>query len=260
VLLSLLVNAADAMPRGGDIHLTTENVTLDQSFTSPFSAKPGRYVRLVVSDAGVGMDEQTRRRIFEPFFTTKAMGRGTGLGLAAAYGIIKNHNGFIQVRSALGHGADFAVYLPASEKPAETSMTFTPVVVGGKETILLVDDEAPVRNVCGQMLRRMGYSTWLAEDGAEALRLLEEHKVHIDLVVLDMIMPGMSCEELFDRIKRLKPEVRVLLSSGYSIDGQASRILEQGCDGFIQKPFGSSRLSEKIQEVLGRRPPAQPRA
>jgi PAS domain S-box-containing protein len=238
VLMNLYVNAWQAMPGGGDLYLQTENVTLDEGYVKPFKIEPGKYVKISVTDTGVGMDEATRQRIFEPFFTTKEMGRGTGLGLASAYGIIKNHGGFINVYSEKGEGTTFNIYLPASESDVSGQKSgISKDVRHGDETVLLVDDEEMIIDVGGQLLEKMGYKVLIAKSGKEATEIYEKNKDKIDIVILDMIMPDMSGGNTFDRLKEINPEIKVLLSSGYSINGQATEILERGCDGFIQKPF-----------------------
>jgi two-component system cell cycle sensor histidine kinase/response regulator CckA len=250
VLLNLCVNACHAMPEGGDLHLRTRNVLLQDEDVRPFSMKPGRYVRISVEDSGVGMDETTQRRIFEPFFTTKEMGRGTGLGLASTYGIIKNHGGFIDVVSKKGKGTTFNIYLPASDKEIPKKRERPSEILRGTESVLLVDDEEMIIEVGQEILREMGYKVFSARTGQEAVELYAKNKGQIDMVILDMIMPGMGGGETFDRIKEMHPEAKVLLSSGYSVEGQASEILARGCNGFIQKPFSVKKLSQTIREVL----------
>ena len=252
VLLNLYVNAWQAMPSGGDLYLQTGNLIVDENFALSKEISPGRYIKMSIADTGVGMDETTKARIFDPFFTTKAMGRGTGLGLASAYGIIKNHFGTINVYSEVGHGTTFTIYLPASNKGVEAESFLAAELVRGQGLILLVDDEDMVLEVGLQMLKKLGYEVIAAESGKIALDILKARHADIDLVILDMIMPEISGGETFDRIKQMAPESKVLLSSGYSIDGQAVEILRRGCDGFIQKPFGLTDLSQKIKEVLGR--------
>ncbi|MDP3028538.1 MAG: response regulator [Deltaproteobacteria bacterium] len=249
-LLNLYVNAWQAMPAGGDIYLETNNVILDESYIKPYKVQPGRYARISVTDTGVGMDETIRRRVFEPFFTTKEMGRGSGLGLASAYGIIKNHGGIINVYSEKGHGTTFTIYLPASEKEVVGEKEMSVKMVKGTETILFVDDEEMIRNVGRELLKEFGYKVLIARDGEEAVNIYKANKDGIDLVILDMIMPGIGGGETYDRLKKIDPGIRVLLSSGYSINGEASKILERGCSGFIQKPFNMQGLSTKIREVL----------
>jgi two-component system cell cycle sensor histidine kinase/response regulator CckA len=252
VLLNLYVNAWQAMPRGGDLYLQTGNLIVDQDFALSKEISPGRYIKMSIADTGVGMDETTKARIFDPFFTTKTMGRGTGLGLASAYGIIKNHSGTINVYSEVGHGTTFTIYLPASNTVVEAESPTSAELVNGEGLILLVDDEAMVLEVGMQMLEKLGYKVITAESGNIALDILKTRYADIDLIILDMIMPEIGGGQTFDRIKQMAPESKVLLSSGYSINGQAVEILRRGCDGFIQKPFGLTDLSHKIREVLSR--------
>ena len=252
VLLNLFVNAWHAMPGGGDLFISTANVDVDETFVKPYRIDPGPYVRLSVTDTGVGMDKSTQQRVFEPFYTTKEMGRGTGLGLASAYGIIKNHGGFIEVESEPGEGATFHIYLPASEKRVAEEIETIEKVLKGDETILLVDDEQMIIEIGQEILNALGYRVLPAMSGHEALEIYQDNKNSVDMVILDMIMPNMSGGETFDRLKIIDPDVRVLLCSGYSLSGQATEILERGCDGFIQKPFKLRELSVKIREILDR--------
>jgi PAS domain S-box-containing protein len=252
VLLNLYVNAWQAMPGGGDLYLQTENVRLDERYVSPFGAKPGNYVKVSVTDTGVGMDEKTQQRIFEPFFTTREMGGGTGLGLASAYGIINNHGGIINICSEKGKGTTFNIYLSAAEAPVseQTIEAEENEIQQGHETVLLVDDEDMIIDVGQEMLRAAGYEALLARGGKEAIEVYKKNKDKVSLVILDMIMPDMGGGEAYDRMKEINPDIKVLLSSGYSIDGQATEILDRGCDGFIQKPFNVSRLSQRIRKIL----------
>ena len=256
-LLNLYVNAWQAMPEGGDLYLKTENVILDADFENiqPYKVETGKYVKITVSDTGSGFDDETKKRIFEPFFTTKEMGRGTGLGLASVYGIIKGHGGYINVHSRKDQGATFAVYLPASAKEVrhEKAEPVVETVAKGTGTILLIDDEEMIIKVGEELLQELGYSVIAARSGEEAVKLYNKNRDKIDLVVMDMIMPGMGGGETFDRLKAVNPDVKVLLSSGYSINGQASKILERGCDGFIQKPFNLNQLSEKIRGIVAKK-------
>jgi CheY-like chemotaxis protein len=196
------------------------------------------------------MDETTMQRIFEPFFTTKEIGTGTGLGLASAFGIIKNHNGFIDVHSKPGQGAVFAIYLPATEEKVQEYEKKAVEMVPGSETVLLVDDEQTILEACAAMLERMGYRVLVARGGNEAITIYREHQAEIDLVILDIIMPDMSGGEVFDHLLHIDPEVRVLLSSGYSIEDQAAEIMGRGCDGFIQKPYQVEQLHRNIREIM----------
>ncbi|MCE5265255.1 MAG: PAS domain S-box protein [Deltaproteobacteria bacterium] len=250
VFLNLYVNAWHAMPGGGDLYLQTANHRLPGDGDEPPDADPGEYVRVSIRDTGVGMDEKTRSRIFEPFFTTKKMGRGTGLGLASVYGIIQGHGGTIGVESEKGKGTTFHICLPASHGEVSAVAPAREVLEKGQGTILLVDDEEGIVSVSRELLTHLGYQVLTAKSGSEALDLYREKGATIDLVILDMIMPGMSGGETFDLLKQLNPGIRVILSSGYSLDGPASRIMEQGCRSFMQKPFNLSLLSQKIREAV----------
>ncbi|MFH1081161.1 MAG: PAS domain S-box protein [Pseudomonadota bacterium] len=250
VFMNLYVNAWQAMPEGGELYLETNNVLLGDDPVMSDTIKPGRYVRISITDTGTGMDAKTRERIFDPFFTTKTMGRGTGLGLAMVYGSIKGHGGRIDVTSEPGKGTIFNIYLPASEKAIVKELAAATKILKGSETILLVDDEQMVLDVARELLKSLGYRVYSAGSGQEAIAISREKQKEIDLVVLDMIMPGLSGGDTFDRLREIDPEIRVLLSSGYSLDGQAQQILERGCNGFLQKPFRLENLSQKVREVL----------
>ncbi|MBA3017901.1 MAG: response regulator [Desulfobacteraceae bacterium] len=252
VLLNLFVNAWHAMPEGGDIFIHTKNVTLDDEDVMHYGIKPGKYVMVSVTDTGVGMDEETQQHIFEPFFTTKKLGRGTGLGLASAYGIIKNHGGIINVNSKKGEGTTFNFHLPIVEAQVVKSQIddTEEEILYGTETILIVDDEDMVITVSREMLNNMGYDVFIARGGKEALEIFKKDKNKIALVILDMIMPDLGGSQVYDVLKEIKPDIKVLLSSGYSIDGQASKIMSRDCDGFIQKPFNMIQLSKRIRNIL----------
>jgi signal transduction histidine kinase/CheY-like chemotaxis protein len=250
VLLNLYVNASHAMPKGGDLYIKTSNELLDQEMTAPHNVEPGKYIRISVTDTGIGMEKSILKRIFEPFFSTKERGRGTGLGLASAYGIIKNHDGFITVYSEKGKGSTFNLFLPASTMEAEQEKIMNTELFEGEGTILLVDDEEMIRSVAEEMIQVLGYSVITANDGREAVDTYRAQKEQIDLVILDLIMPGLGGGETFDQLKLINPDVKVLLSSGYSIDGQASSIIKRGCRGFIQKPFSLQALSQKINQTI----------
>jgi PAS domain S-box-containing protein len=250
VLLNLLVNAWQAMPTGGNIRIETRNETLDEPFLKPHELEPGDYVRISVGDSGIGMDDRTQEKIFDPFFTTKEKSRGTGLGLASAYGIVKNHNGLITVQSEKGRGATFDIYLPASKAERVADPITCKASLTGNETVLIVDDERYILDVGRQLLQKLGYRVLVAGNGRDALKIYDQQKGRIDLVILDMIMPDMSGSQTFDALKQIDPRVRALLSSGYSIDGEATQILNRGCNGFIQKPFSLEALSRKIRQVL----------
>jgi PAS domain S-box-containing protein len=250
VLLNIFVNAWQAMPTGGDITITTENMDLDEAFVSPFNFAAGKYVKVSIQDTGVGMDADTIHRVFDPFFTTKEKERGTGLGLASAYGIIKSHAGIITVDSRKGGGATFSFYLPATEKPVSKDTPTAPQALKGSGTILVVDDERIILEVAEQMVERLGFRALTALDGDSAVNMFRDHCEDVDLIILDMIMPGKCGEDTFKELKGIRPDIKILLSSGYSIEGKAQLIMSQGCDGFIQKPFNLNELSQKISEII----------
>jgi PAS domain S-box-containing protein len=253
VLLNLFVNAADAMPGGGDLILKTTNTTHNHMKGKPYDPKPGNYVLLTVTDTGTGIDKETLERIFDPFFTTKQRGRGTGLGLASAYGIIKGHSGYIDVDSKRGQGTTFSIYLPASEKRVQEAVKTAEKITWATGTVLLVDDEEIILEVGQDLLKTMGYQVLIAKHGKEAIEIYRKKRDDIDIVVLDMVMPNMGGGEAYDRLKEINPDIKVLLSSGFSIDGEATEILQRGCNGFVQKPFRMNELAEKITRVLDRK-------
>ncbi|MCG6537985.1 MAG: response regulator, partial [Syntrophales bacterium LBB04] len=232
-------------------YLNTANFFITEHDEKSSYLKPGKYIRISVTDTGVGMDENTKERIFEPFFTTKEMGRGTGLGLAMVYGIIKGHHGHVNVYSEEGKGTTFNIYLPASEKEAVKDERPVEIILKGHETILVVDDEKAISGVIKGFLETLGYNVLTADSGPEALRIYEEYKDGISLVILDMIMPKMGGGETFDRLKEINPEIKVILASGYSLNGDATAIMDRGCQGFIQKPIRMAALSQKVRSVLG---------
>jgi PAS domain S-box-containing protein len=251
VLLNLYLNAWQAMPpEGGDLYLETMTVTLDETYCKPNQIDPGRYVKVSITDSGTGMDEATRLQIFDPFFTTKGKSRGTGLGLASAFGIIKNHGGMITVYSEIGHGTTFNIYLLVSDKNAHQDIPKEGGLIKGSANILMVDDEEMIVDVGQAMLERLGYRVMTCRGGQEAVQTIEDRGNEIDLVILDMIMPGMDGGTTFDRIREIQPEMPVILSSGYAINGHADKIMRRGCNGFIQKPYNISDLSNKVRNVL----------
>jgi len=250
VFLNLYINALHAMPEGGDLHLLSENVVIDESSAGNLRLKQGEYVKVAVVDTGTGMDKDIQGKIFDPFFTTKEKGRGTGLGLASASEVIKNHGGIIDVYSEKSKGATFNIYLPASDKKVIQEKELALKILKGTETILLVDDEEMIIEVNQEILKALGYNPMIARSGTKAIEIYKNNIDKINMVIMDMIIPGMSGKEAYDGLKKIDPEIKVLLSSGYSISGQAAEILEQGCNGFIQKPFKLRELSVKIREVL----------
>jgi PAS domain S-box-containing protein len=250
VMVNLYLNAWQAMGHGGTIHVNTQNMILDNNFVKPHEVAPGKYVQVSVTDTGTGMDDETQKRAFEPFFTTKSMGRGTGMGLASAFGIIKNHNGIIQFTSVLGKGTTFCIYLPASEHIIEKETAAEDHIQVGRETILIVDDEQYVLDACAAMLSELGYHIMLTTSGEEAVERFRSAKDDIDLIILDMVMPGMDGPAVYQQFIKIDPDVKVILSSGYSITNVAKKLLDMGCDKFIQKPFRLSQISKIIRELL----------
>jgi nitrogen-specific signal transduction histidine kinase/CheY-like chemotaxis protein len=253
VLLNIYVNAWQAMPDGGTLKLETEDITLDAKDCKPYQIEPGRYVHISVTDTGIGMDQKTIKRIFDPFFSTKEKTRGTGLGLASAYGIIKNHGGIINARSEIGFGTTFDIYLPVSEKMVDDEFISKKSISKGTETVLLVDDEDMIIDVGQALLTKLGYRVIGVHSGKEAVEVIHRQGDGVDLVILDMIMPKMDGGKTFDRIRDICPQIPVMLSSGYAMNSQAEKIMNRGCDGFIQKPFNIYELSQKIRKILGKK-------
>jgi len=253
VLVNLYVNAQQAMPGGGELTLKTRNVTLDEAYVRNYKVKPGNYVMVSVTDTGMGIDERTKERIFEPFFTTREMGRGRGLGLASAYGIIRGHQGIINIYSEEGQGTTFNLFLPATDKAAVKETVPPKGLLEGNETILFVDDEDVIIDVNREILESLGYKVVAAKSGQEAIEVYRKLRGKIGLIILDMIMPGMDGEATYDSLRKINDDVRVILSSGYSKNEQAKAILEKGCQAFIQKPFSISDLSMTIRQVLDKK-------
>jgi CheY-like chemotaxis protein len=253
VLMNLAVNSRDAMPAGGRLTIETANVELDEDYArSHVAVKPGPHVMLAVSDTGCGMDEETRSRLFEPFFTTKEQGKGTGLGLSTVYGIVKQSGGNIWVYSEPGRGATFKVYLPKVEADTEAIPLRAPEgeLRRGTETVLVVEDEPLLRRLVLRMLALSGYKTLEAANGGEALIACEKHAGRIDVVITDVVMPGMGGPELAERLRKVRPEVRVLFTSGYTDNAIVHHgVLDPGTP-FLQKPFTVTSLVAKVREVL----------
>jgi two-component system cell cycle sensor histidine kinase/response regulator CckA len=257
VLLNLYINASQAMAMGGDMYVRTENFIIDNDHLKHYPVRAGRYVRISVTDKGIGMNETTRQRIFDPFFTTKEIGKGTGLGLASVYGIIKNHGGFITVSSKEGEGSTFIIYLPASEKEiieGEEEGEEKEKDIKNSRTVLLIDDENMIVEVGREILEILGYKVLTARSGKKGIEIYQQNRDQIDVIILDMIMPSMGGTETYYKIKEIDPDAKFLLSSGYSVDKEASKILDGSRNGFIQKPFTINQLSEKMRKILDQKP------
>jgi two-component system, cell cycle sensor histidine kinase and response regulator CckA len=258
VIMNLAVNARDAMPKGGTLTISTTPIAVDEAYgqTHP-EAHPGSFVCLQVADTGFGMNRETLARIFEPFFTTKEVGKGTGLGLATVYGIVKQHGGWIEVVSEPGKGAAFSVFWPACAGPAETKPkedSFTAPVRGGKETILVVEDEPVLRDLAQIILQECGYSVLAASSGPEALEMWAKHHDAIDLVLTDMAMPlGISGVDLARRLLAAKPSLKLIFASGYSMDEVDSTFVRNGRASFLQKPYTHVTLAQAIRDCLDRK-------
>ncbi len=255
VIMNLCINARDAMPEGGTLTLRTSNVTLDEDYVeSRLEATPGDYVQVAVADTGVGMDQDVMGRVFEPFFTTKEVGKGTGLGLAMAYGIVKDHGGHILVDSKVGEGSTFTFRIPASAAPvALVQEGDREEALGGGESILVVDDEGQVLRLAKRILESYGYDVLLVEQGSQAVETLRANLGKIDLVILDIGMPGMGGRETQRRLRELDPEIPILISSGYSPGGQAKQMLAMGAQGFLPKPYQIDDLARAVRRILDSR-------
>jgi two-component system cell cycle sensor histidine kinase/response regulator CckA len=252
-VLNLCINARDAMPTGGTLTFRTRH----EEFSGGEEGVPDglvreKYIALSLSDTGVGIPSETLPRIFEPFFSTKEPGKGSGMGLAMAYGIVKNHGGYLDVRSVPGEGSTFRVLLPASSNEILPSPAAVPEEppLGGTETILFVDDEESLRLLAVEMLGRLGYRVLTAWNGLEALKTYEEMRGEIAIVILDMIMPGMGGEETFHRLKEIDPSVRILISSGYTVEGRPQSLLSAGAAGFLQKPYRVGSLAAALRRII----------
>ncbi len=253
VLLNIYINAAHAMPGGGRLEVISETVTVDSGGVLSEEMASGEYGRITITDSGHGMDQETMQRAFDPFFTTKPVGQGTGLGLASAYGIVKNHGGVIRVVSGPGAGSSFIMFLPicrVSVEGVESPESSAKVGESRQETILVVDDEEMILAVSRDLLTELGYRVLTAINGEQALQQFTEQDGAVDLVILDMILPDMDGSAIFDRLRQCAPRVKVLLASGYSADKRARAILDRGCNGFIQKPYNLDALARKVREIL----------
>jgi len=252
--MNLVVNACDAMPEGGRLKITTERVTLDEAFCREREGiTPGDHLLLTVGDNGTGIPRENLERIFDPFFTTKPQGKGTGLGLSMVFGIVKNHGGCVDVRSEIGTGTEFQVYLPECVAGAsrEAGLAIVSALPRGRGKVLLVDDQEAVREVARDMLAALGYEVVTACDGLEGVTRYRELWREIDLVVVDMVMPNLSGGDCFRRMKEINPKARVVLSSGYSMEGAVQDVMKEGILAFIQKPYRLEELSRVVGTAVG---------
>jgi CheY-like chemotaxis protein len=258
VLMNLAVNARDAMAKGGTLRIATSSIELGDDYVAlQPEARPGQFVCLRVTDTGSGMDSITIRRIFEPFFTTKEVGKGTGLGLATVYGIVKQHGGWVEVSSEVGLGTTFQVFLPAtSEQPCVPKTAETPAaeILGGKETILVVEDEPVLRDMARLILEDCGYRVLDAATGSEALRVWDRHQSPIDLLLTDMVMPdGMSGMDLAQRLRTARPQLKIIFASGYSMEELDTGFIHAGNALFLQKPYTHLTLPKAVRDSLDAR-------
>jgi len=250
VFMNLFINASDAMDTGGDLTVFSCDISATDIPDRLRENRTGSYILITVEDTGIGMEKKIMDRIFEPFFTTKEVNKGTGLGLASVYGIIRSHGGVIDVFSEPGIGTKFLIYLPASDKEAPVHIAERKKALDGRGTLLIIDDEKPVLDVTSDILSSVGYTILKADSGRTGIDLYCREQNRIDLVILDMVMPDMSGGDVFDILREINPDVAVLLSSGYSLDGRAGEILNRGCKGFIQKPFSMEDLAEKVNRIV----------
>ena len=259
VILNIILNASQAMPGNGSLFVSTHNILIPENHGYPFEVKPGRYIRITIKDTGVGMDVETQKKIFDPFFSTKEAGdrKGRGLGLSTVFGIVKNHGGFILVESKKGQGARFDICLPSSTcappVPMEDLQDQFEQIQKGSETVLLVDDEEDIINVGKNFLVKLGYKPLIARNGLEAVEIFRLYKDEISLVVLDLIMPKMSGKEAFREIKAIQSDARILISTGYAVDDKVDGFLNQGCQGFLQKPFSLNEFAMELRQILDKK-------
>jgi signal transduction histidine kinase/ActR/RegA family two-component response regulator len=249
-IINLLVNAWQAMPEGGEIDITTKDITQKKMDNLPYKISEQDYIKISISDSGVGMEPALVSKIFDPFFTTKKRGKGTGLGLSSVYGIIKSHDGYISVDSQPGSGSTFHIYLPVLHRQTAHILKPDNSIITGSETILIIDDEPDILEIGKEMLEVLGYKVHSAQNGKKAIELYTQNKDMIHLVILDMVMPEMNGEQVYDALLEINPDIKVLISSGYSQSGPAEKILKKGCNGFIQKPFKIQLISQAIRKVL----------
>jgi CheY-like chemotaxis protein len=253
ILINLCVNASDAMPTGGSLQIEAVNVDLQEPFAAKAGAAHGRFVKLTVTDSGTGMDAETQAHIFEPFFTTKKAGKGTGLGLATVYGIVKQTGGLIEVDSNLGRGTSFHVYLPVSDRTTrKDAADIQPFESPWRATVLVVEDSEPLRDLILETLEASGHNALIAEDGPKAIKICAQYSGPIELLLSDVVMPKMNGPEVLKRVKELRPNISVIFMSGYTNDVTLRHGITTASLSFLQKPFTSTQLESAINEALSR--------
>ncbi|MBF0100909.1 MAG: PAS domain S-box protein [Desulfobacterales bacterium] len=250
VLLNMYINAWQAMPKTGTLRIQTQNIYLNTEFVKPYTIADGNYIKISIIDDGIGIDDNMKDQIFEPFFTTKAIEMGTGLGLSSSYWIIKNHKGCITVHSQKNQGTQFDIYLPTSNKPLLQKQLSSKKSFTGNESILIVDDEIMILDIVKEGLTLLGYTVYIAQTGRDCLQLFAKNVSAISLVLIDLIMPEMDGPMIFDAIKRINSNSKVLICSGFGKEDIIEKMLTRGANGFIQKPFSIQDLSKKIREIL----------
>jgi len=250
-IMNIGINASHAMPNGGELTFTLENLELDEEYcaSSPFEIKPGEFLEIAIRDTGCGMSPEIQSHIFEPFFTTKEAGKGTGLGMAAVYGTVQEHNGAITVYSEVGSGTVFRIYLPLTIETAEREMEKGNIPVGSG-TILVIDDEELIRVTASAQLRSMGYRVILATNGFEGVETFTETNDEIDLVILDMIMPIMGGRETFTKLREIDPTIPVIIASGFAKEEDMAALKKEGVNGFLNKPFRRADLAEMVAGAI----------
>jgi CheY-like chemotaxis protein len=253
-IINLAINSRDAMPEGGEIFISTENTVLDEKLTifHAYSISPGSYLAVSVRDTGEGMEQRVLSHLFEPFFTTKDIGKGTGLGLASVYGTVKSHNGYIDVKSEPGKGSTFTLYVPDTDVKAVPVTYSVNSSTRGKGNILIVDDEGVIREAVKEILSWLGYSVYTCTNGQEAIDFFNKKEPVIDLIILDMIMPGMNGKDCFTMLKSIDNNVKVILSTGYRIDEERQALLDVGIIDILNKPFVSAQLAQSVHSALNR--------
>lgn len=251
VILDIGINARDAMPEGGRLTISTDMFMMDESYIKTHSYKldTGEYLKITITDTGAGMTKEIKKKIFEPFFTTKEIGKGTGMGLASAYGSVKSHNGSIEVYSEPGHGTSFKLYFPfASDNEKKTRET-SEIIIRGSATIMLIEDDKVLREASAEMLKDLDFIVITCNDGVEGIKSFKTYHEDIDVVILDVVMPKMDGYTCFLELQRIDPNLKVIISSGFSINDNIKQLIDKGAIGFLQKPFNTRKLLKTIKKA-----------